>query len=123
MIDIKIPMKPIAKGRPKFTKTGHCYTPNKTRKAEKDIGIFVKMEMSKNGIAMSEGPIIMQLEFCFEGKKPFHLGKPDLDNLIKICKDSCQNIIYKNDSQVVKLEASKIYGEEDYIHIKAKEIV
>lgn len=121
MIDIKLPIKPFPKDRPRFTMDGHAYTTSRTRKGERDIKLLVKAEMARNGLIMSEGPIVMQLEFCFEGEKPFHIVGPDTDNLCKSVLDSCQGVIYKNDSQVITLEASKVYGKENYIHIKAKE--
>jgi len=121
MIDVKIPMRPVPKGRPRFTSKGHVYTPKDTVEAEREIGLFVKLEMSKNGMILCEGAMSMQLEFCFEGDKPYHIKGADVDNLAKTVMDSCQNILYKNDSQVIRLEASKVYGKANYIHIRASE--
>ena len=36
-VEIEISGQPIGKGRPRFTKTGHAYTPTKTREYEKRL--------------------------------------------------------------------------------------
>lgn len=36
-VNFIIPGKPIGKGRPRFTKTGRCWTPDKTVAYERDI--------------------------------------------------------------------------------------
>jgi Holliday junction resolvase RusA-like endonuclease len=43
--------------------------------------------------------------------KLWHVGKPDLDNVIKIACDGLNEIIWKDDSQVCWIEARKQYGE------------
>lgn len=40
-----------------------------------------------------------------------HLRKPDLDKLVRACKDALKGIVYLDDSQVVELLASKRYAE------------
>jgi len=40
-----------------------------------------------------------------------HTKKPDLDNLIKLIKDACNKIIWKDDAQVVSIFAEKVYSE------------
>ena len=50
---------------------------------------------------------------------PFYkLGKPDIDNLCKFYMDAMNGIFYTDDSQVTSINAVKVYGSEDYIHIK-----
>lgn len=43
--------------------------------------------------------------------------KPDLDNVIKIQKDSMNVIIWKDDSQVVRILAEKQYSETPNVEI------
>lgn len=43
--------------------------------------------------------------------KLWHVGKPDLDNVIKIVFDGLNEVIWKDDSQVAWLEAKKFYGD------------
>tara|TARA_Y100001938_G_scaffold73085_1_gene101284 strand:+ start:384 stop:788 length:405 start_codon:yes stop_codon:yes gene_type:complete len=43
---------------------------------------------------------------------------PDIDNLCKFYMDAMQGHFFKSDSQVVSIKAIKVYGTEDFIHIK-----
>ncbi len=36
--------------------------------------------------------------------------KPDLDNLIKCIKDACNQVVYRDDSQIVEIKARKRYA-------------
>ena len=40
-----------------------------------------------------------------------HIGKPDIDNLIKFVLDALNEIFWKDDGVISKVEAHKIYGE------------
>ena len=42
----------------------------------------------------------------------------DVDNLVKFYMDAMNGIFYFDDAQIVSLHATKVYGHEDYIHIK-----
>ena len=46
------------------------------------------------------------------------IGRGDLDNLSKTYMDAMNGIFYVDDAQIVSLHARKVYGYEDYIHIK-----
>ena len=39
----------------------------------------------------------------------YHTSKPDIDNMIKFIMDCCTGILYKDDSQVHSINASKVY--------------
>lgn len=57
MIEMFIPVKPIAKGRPRFGK-GHVYTPESTKKAEQVYMINAKKEFNaKYGIYLKVGEL------------------------------------------------------------------
>jgi Holliday junction resolvase RusA-like endonuclease len=44
--------------------------------------------------------------------------KPDIDNVIKIIADSLNGIAYKDDTQIVKLTAHKLYSDNPRVEIK-----
>jgi len=60
----------------------------------------------------------MPIPKCFpkrlrrEGLDVPHVKKPDLDNLIKFCLDAMNNLIYRDDSQIYRIEAVKLYSEK-----------
>lgn len=73
---------------------------------------------------MLNGPLHMTCIFAFDRPKS-HLrkngalakgaplektSKPDLDNLAKFVKDALNGVAYKDDSQIINLTVSKIYG-------------
>ena len=48
--------------------------------------------------------------------KTIFIGKPDVDNLAKFVLDSLNGVLYDDDSQVVTLNATKMYdNEESYL--------
>ena len=123
--EIFFPFEPIAKGRPKFTKTGHAYTPKKTREYEKKIADYynshtndfydsaIKIKLvfnmpipksitKKNRIAIITGQIK-------------HIKRPDTDNLIKAVTDGLLGIAFSDDSLITKINATKQYAPDENV--------
>ncbi|MAH46402.1 Holliday junction resolvase [Candidatus Pacearchaeota archaeon] len=124
-ISFIIPGPAKGKGRPQFVRaTGIAFTPKATRIQE----AFVKSLAAKamNGKSAFEGPVSLRVEVwvgvakswtkkkkeaALTGKaKP--TGRPDLDNLIKLLADAMNGVVFKDDSQIVHLEARKDYCDE-----------
>ena len=65
---------------------------------------------------MHEGAIGIELQFflprpaSLPKKVLHHMKKPDLDKLIRACLDSMTGIMFKDDSQVTSIQASKEYA-------------
>lgn len=55
-------------------------------------------------------------------KRPLPVVKCDLDNLSKIILDAGNGIVWKDDAQIVTLEASKVYGDAGSIWLQYKEV-
>lgn len=47
--------------------------------------------------------------------------KPDIDNIVKIVLDAMNELAFKDDTQITKLEVEKIYGIEEKLQIKIEE--
>lgn len=131
LFHLKIPGKPIGKGRPRFTKFGHAYTPDKTRNYEKMVKeIFISQYGNTTPL---ETNVDLKIDCFFTFPTSYSIKKrknlifhsyakkPDVDNIIKIILDSLNNLAYLDDKQVVHLEITKTYAEEDYVEIKIKE--
>lgn len=52
-----------------------------------------------------------------KGKYTYKTTRPDLDKLIRSTLDAMTGIVYEDDSQVVKVEASKVFRTEAYVHV------
>ncbi len=51
-------------------------------------------------------------------KRPDPITRPDLDNLVKAVKDALNGVLWRDDSQVIELEAKKIYGNPPGVEIE-----
>lgn len=110
---------PIAKGRPRHMRNGHTYTPQETVKAETNFRAQAVRFLPKEGLIPAGVPIRLTLLFympipaSWSQKKQalaangllYPVGRPDLDNLLKLAKDSLNGVFWHDDSQVVS------YGE------------
>ena len=127
----KVNGQPKGKGRPRFTKNGHVYTPESTRIYEEEIKIRYK-EKYKN--EMLDGNIAVEV---FINKKPAsYLGirkynkllgkycniKPDTDNVVKAVLDALNGVAYADDKNVVEIYAVKKYSTESSVVVRLYEL-
>ena len=122
-IRLEIPGIPVGKARPRFTKRGHAYTPDKTREYEGRVAAAFYDSREK---AFQKGtPIVvdviarMPIPKSTSKKKRLELlarkkmlKKPDIDNIVKAVLDGLNGLAFPDDSQVWKIYAYKIYAEE-----------
>ena len=126
---------PVAKGRPRVTKTGQVYTPAPTRLYEIEIKLATRAVMKGN--KPTEKPVVVHVAAIFEpaaslSKKmkkeliegEVHAIKPDLDNLIKAALDgiSGETMAILDDKQIVEICAFKRYGDRACLMIDVFEI-
>ena len=117
--EIFFPYEPKPKGRPRFTKTGHAYTPKTTQDYEKLIREFY----IENTTDFYDCAIQIKLVFnmpipksttkkqktMIEAGVIKYTKKPDVDNLIKSVTDALLGIAYSDDSLITKITAEKRY--------------
>lgn len=124
--------EPVGKGRARSTRSGHHYTPAKTRAAEQRIAIAAREALL--AIAAREAlwfyqsfklepgaPLAMDVAFLLKkpktGKnaKAAHgspcTKKPDLDNLVKLVKDALNGVAYEDDSCITAIHATKAWAD------------
>lgn len=128
----EIPGVPVAKGRPRMTKRGHAYTPQKTR----DYEAWVRLCWLRTGQPMSLQPLQIRLEFYLPIPKSFSkkqreaalagvllpTKKPDIDNLAKAVLDGLNGLAYQDDQQIVALETCKVYGAAPLVQVTLQEV-
>ena len=124
--------KVVAKGRPRFTRQGHTYTPKKTKDYEK----LVKLTAMDHFERPLTTPLRVEITVCKTPPKNWSKKKktdaiagvikptvrPDVDNYVKSILDGCDGVVFEDDKQIVELVASKVYSEEDKAIFKIKEL-
>lgn len=122
MIIFDVPLEPCAKGRPRVTRHGHTYTPQKTKDFEHD---FISLSSEFAPTEPMPGPLKLTLYFHLKKpKKPKAdkpITRPDIDNYGKSVMDAMNGIFYHDDSQITILFMYKVYlmfGVEPFISVK-----
>ncbi len=130
---LTIPGAPVAKARPRMTKSGHVYTPQKTVEYERYVQtLFVE----EHGQPRLEGALMLELNLYFPipkstrkkdasamrtgGIRP--TKRPDLDNILKAVSDALNGIAYRDDSQIVGAVVQKFYSDEPRAEVEIKKI-
>lgn len=123
-LQITILGAPIAKKRPRFFRRGnHVGTYNSQ---ETEEGRF--MQMLAMGLPAGWQPLDCPVSVLVSFRMPIpasasrkrceamvsgetrHTKRPDVDNLQKFLKDCCNGLIWRDDSQVFRVEAEKSYS-------------
>lgn len=109
-----IPVIPVAKGRPRMTRTGNVYTPKATVTVEMEI----RMHLLKAYLGKPlEGPLACQAVFHIPKPKSVRRQwpsvKPDLDNFSKAVFDAGNGILWRDDSQIVDAHTRKLYADAE----------
>ena len=124
----KIEGQPQGKGRPKFTRDGHCFTPKATREYENLIAEEYKAAKGET----LDGYIRVNIKAYYKIPKSttkINRGKieagiikpavkPDIDNVVKAILDGLNGIAYHDDSQVVYVDGEKLYADEPCVIVE-----
>ena len=132
MIRFFVPGEPVAKGRPRMTRTGHAYTPAKTRQYEDKLAFFGARAME--GRPLLDIPlhvdllVVLPIPASWSNRKKeqairggiYPSGRKDLDNFIKIL-DGLNGVVWEDDGLICSLSARKVYGEKPGLQIVLEE--
>lgn len=132
--NIEVEGKPIGKARARVTKGGFAFTPKPTANWES----FARLKASEAmaGKNPTDRPVKLNVCAFFIPSKSWpkwkkeqadcgaiaHTAKPDLDNIIKIAKDSLNGVVWTDDAQVVRVEAVKSYSDVERVEITVTEL-
>ena len=120
-----IPGEPTGKGRPRFMKNGHAYTPSKTAAYESIVRACYMAACGNENVPFEKGiPLVATIDCIFgipksASKKRVQAmlcglerpcKKPDLDNLVKAVLDAINGLAYHDDAQITTLHVTKRYG-------------
>ena len=123
-----VPGKPVGKARPRFTRRGFAYTPEKTVRYEAAVRAACIEAMKAQGVQKRVGvPLAIRCEFFFEPPTeaadlaPYD-QKPDGDNLLKIVKDALNGVAYDDDKRICSETATKLYSAASLADITLYEV-
>lgn len=91
--DLHIPGNPVPKGRPRVYR-GHGVTPKRTRDAEQRIRNLFRRQVP-DGILYPSERLLVRMDFWLN-----KTGRPDLDNIMKLCLDALNGLAYADDEQI-----------------------
>ena len=129
---------PVPKGRPRFARRGKfvsTYSPKTTVDYETKVADAAKIAMGSQ--KPLEGPIVTciyitlptpasyskkRTKACLSGEER-PTKRSDIDNFCKAIFDGMNGIVFKDDSQVVSLHATKVYGIVGLVEIMVQELL
>lgn len=133
MIEIVLLGAPRGKERPRLTKAGHVYTPEKTRNYEAALKFAAQQVMGDRppvaGPLMLDMRVVMPISPSWPKKRQeaARAGlerptkKPDWDNFGKVI-DALNLVVWIDDGQIVQGSVSKFYGDKPGMWIKVEEV-
>ncbi len=121
---------PVGKGRPRMTKYGTAYTPQKTRVYERQVRQSFR-DSGGEMLGFMGLPVAVDIVAVFEPPKSVSkkkraamiagditpTKKPDADNIIKIICDALNGYAYHDDAQVTRVSCQKVYGEQAHVTV------
>jgi len=116
--------QPVGKGRPRFTRSGHVYTPDKTKRYEMRLAGEASNWMMLRQLDPITVPCKVLIKAQFQipkswtkkkklqaERREIFPGKPDIDNVAKIALDAFNGVVFEDDAQVHELRVLKAYGD------------
>lgn len=127
-LTITLPGPPVGKGRPRFTRTGHAYTPAKTRSYESALRHEAALAMGMNQPMLEAVAVDVVAVFpvpeswsrakrsnAFAGEFRSNI-RVDADNILKSL-DAFNGIVWADDKQIVQATIAKRYGQQPCLSV------
>lgn len=132
-----VPGQPVGKGRPRIGKVGNharMFTPAKTVSYESTVALAAQQAMA--GAPLIHGPasavlrLTLAIPASWSRKKQeqaragavLPTTKPDADNVVKAIFDAINGVVWRDDSQVVELTLTKVYGSTPGVSVRIEEL-
>lgn len=136
MVNFMVEGTPVPKGRPRFARRGKfvsTYSPKTTVDYETKVAEAAQLAMgSSEPLETPVGAYIYitlpipasyskkRTQACLSGdERP--TKKSDIDNFCKAIFDGMNGIVFLDDSQVVSLHSTKVYGTVGMVEVMVKE--
>ena len=136
-IEFFVPGTPVGKGRPRAARRGAglvMFTPGKTADYEALVAATAGNAMRAHQLL--DGPLEAVLDVRFPvpvswskarraralAGAEWHTSKPDADNVAKAILDACNGVVFRDDSQIVMLTATKEFSETPGVRVVIREV-
>jgi len=136
IVNFMVEGTPVPKGRPRFARRGKfvsTYSPKTTVDYETKVSEAARLAMgSSNPLQTPVGAYIYitlpipasyskkRIQACLSGEER-PTKKSDIDNFCKAIFDGMNGIVFLDDSQVVSLHSTKVYGTVGMVEVMVKE--
>lgn len=131
ILDLRVYGFPIAQGRPRAfkmrgTEQIRVYDPAKSRSWKQDVKVQVLQKMAFASDGLVEGPLEVYLGFKMPKPKSarkkdvYPAKRPDLENLAKAVFDAMENVVYRDDAQIVRAVLEKDYDPQPGVVIRVE---
>jgi len=128
-----VPGPPRGKGRPRFSRNGHTYTPKETEQYEAKIAYCYRQQCGRTFFE-KDIPLDVRISAYFPipqsaSKKRQQMMrdriirptiKPDSDNIVK-CLDAINKVAFYDDAQIVDVQVRKFYSDDPRLVITIQE--
>ena len=134
-VEFEVPSAPRGKARPVVTRGGrHTYTPDPGDWV-RDVRLIASDAVNSSGWSFTANPVSLKVRITRQ--IPKHTSKkkygrmdgssvaaiPDLVNIVAAICDAIEGVVYENDRQVARIDASRIWGKEHSTTIRVSEII
>ena len=104
----------VPKGRPRVTRSGHTYTPKRTKDYESTVAWAAKLAMK--GMDPTDKPVRVDLMIYPKNKR-----LADIDNIFKAVGDAMNGIVYVDDKQIYKMHIERMdLGSKVGVHVEVE---
>lgn len=120
-------VKAISKGRPRAGRSGHFYTPKRTRDYERAVREMAEVFVTSDPV---DFPVHMSVTIVHAVPKSWSVWKRwaalnnyifpsvgDLDNKVKAISDALNGIVYIDDAQICSDNNSQSYGSRELLTV------
>lgn len=108
-----LPIEPKPKLRPRFDPRGHAFTPEATRRYERDLRLLIQEKCSQGQFCASDKALELAVDFNLTKpksvKRTYPSVKPDCDNLLKAFCDAANGLLWVDDALIISVKATKYY--------------
>jgi Holliday junction resolvase RusA-like endonuclease len=103
VVRFTVPCEPVSKGRPRVVMSRggrpHAFTPDKTLRAEKVVGLLGRAAMR----GQSPLSCLLSVDLSFHSSIIRRDRQPDIDNLTKLVLDALNEVIWVDDVQIEEM--------------------